>query len=59
MMRFAKAATKFYDSAEIIEYHHPNKIDAPSGTAVRTAQILAEKRKTNNKRYQQRQKISC
>jgi len=39
MMRFAKAATKFYDSAEIIEYHHPNKIDAPSGTAVRTAQI--------------------
>ena len=41
MMRFAKAATKFYDSAEIIEYHHPNKTDAPSGTAVRTAQIIA------------------
>jgi len=48
MMRFAKAATKFYDSAEIIEYHHPNKIDAPSGTAVRTAQIIAEERKANN-----------
>lgn len=48
MMRFAKAATKFYDSVEIIEYHHPNKIDAPSGTAVRTAQIIAEERKLNN-----------
>lgn len=48
MMRFAKAATKFYDSAEIIEYHHPNKIDAPSGTAIRTAQIIAEERKAHN-----------
>ena len=48
MMRFAKAATKFYDSAEIIEYHHPNKIDAPSGTAIRTAQIIAEERQLNN-----------
>jgi len=48
MMRFAKAATKFYDSAEIIEYHHPQKVDAPSGTAIRTAQIIAEERKANN-----------
>jgi 4-hydroxy-tetrahydrodipicolinate reductase len=48
MMRFAKAATKFYDSAEIIEFHHPNKIDAPSGTATRTAQIIAEERKAHN-----------
>jgi len=48
MMRFAKAATKFYDSAEIIEYHHPQKVDAPSGTAIRTAQIIAEERKVNN-----------
>ena len=48
MMRFARAATKFYDSAEIIEYHHPNKIDAPSGTAIRTAQIIAEERQLNN-----------
>lgn len=45
MMRFAKQATKFYNSAEIIEYHHPNKIDAPSGTAIRTAQIIAAERK--------------
>jgi len=48
MMRFAKAATKFYDSAEIIEYHHPQKVDAPSGTAIRTAQIIAEERKVSN-----------
>ena len=48
MMRFTKAATKFYDSAEIIEYHHPQKVDAPSGTAIRTAQIIAEERKANN-----------
>jgi len=48
MMRFAKAATKFYDSTEIIEYHHTNKVDAPSGTAIRTAQIIAEERKINN-----------
>ena len=48
MMRFAKVATKFYDSAEIIEYHHPHKIDAPSGTAIRTAQIIAEERQLNN-----------
>ena len=48
MMRFAKAATRFYDSAEIIEYHHPQKVDAPSGTAIRTAQIIAKERKANN-----------
>lgn len=48
MMRFARVATKFYDSAEIIEYHHPHKIDAPSGTAIRTAQIIAEERQLNN-----------
>jgi 4-hydroxy-tetrahydrodipicolinate reductase len=48
MMRFAKMATKFYESVEIIEYHHPNKVDAPSGTATRTAQIIAAERKTQN-----------
>ena len=37
MMRFAKMATKFYDSVEIIEYHHAQKVDSPSGTAVKTA----------------------
>ncbi len=48
MMRFAKMATKFYDSVEIIEYHHTHKVDAPSGTAVRTAKLIAQERKENN-----------
>ena len=37
MMRFAAQAARFFDSAEVIELHHANKIDAPSGTALRTA----------------------
>ena len=48
MMRFAKMAAKFYESVEIIEYHHAQKVDAPSGTATRTAKIIADERKSNN-----------
>ena len=44
MMEFAARAAKFFDSVEIIEQHHPKKVDAPSGTALRTAQIIAEAR---------------
>jgi 4-hydroxy-tetrahydrodipicolinate reductase len=43
-MRFAELAARYYGSAEIIELHHPGKIDAPSGTAVRTAEIIAAAR---------------
>ena len=43
-MRFAKLAARFYDSAEVIELHHPAKADAPSGTAMRTAQLIAQAR---------------
>lgn len=42
MMRFAQLAAPYFDSAEIIELHHNKKIDAPSGTAVATAQMMAE-----------------
>lgn len=42
MMMFAKMAAKYFDNAEIIEYHHNKKKDAPSGTAVKTAQLMAE-----------------
>ena len=38
MMRFAAEASKIMAQAEIIEYHHPAKVDAPSGTAARTAE---------------------
>ena len=41
MMQFAKAAAPFFPEAEVIELHHCNKKDAPSGTAVRTAEIIA------------------
>jgi 4-hydroxy-tetrahydrodipicolinate reductase len=43
-MRFAEIAAPFYRSAEVIELHHPEKIDAPSGTATRTAQLIAQAR---------------
>jgi 4-hydroxy-tetrahydrodipicolinate reductase len=44
-MHFAKQAAPFYQSVEVIELHHPNKADAPSGTAARTASLIAEARK--------------
>jgi 4-hydroxy-tetrahydrodipicolinate reductase len=40
MMRFAAEASRFMASAEIIELHHPAKLDAPSGTAKRTAELM-------------------
>jgi 4-hydroxy-tetrahydrodipicolinate reductase len=43
-MRFAQLAARFYESAEVIELHHPGKVDAPSGTAVHTAQLIAAAR---------------
>jgi 4-hydroxy-tetrahydrodipicolinate reductase len=45
MMEFAEKAAKFFESAEIIELHHPNKVDAPSGTAARTASLISDARK--------------
>lgn len=42
--KFAAEAAKFYDSIEIIEAHHAGKIDSPSGTAVRTAEMIAAAR---------------
>jgi 4-hydroxy-tetrahydrodipicolinate reductase len=44
MMRFAQQAARFYESVEVIELHHPNKVDAPSGTAARTAHLIAAAR---------------
>ncbi|HPT83185.1 MAG TPA: 4-hydroxy-tetrahydrodipicolinate reductase [Limnochordia bacterium] len=42
MMQFAKEAVRFFDQAEIIEYHHEQKLDAPSGTALRTRMLMEE-----------------
>ena len=44
MMGFAAQAARFYESVEVIELHHPDKVDAPSGTAARTARLLAAAR---------------
>ena len=42
---FAKVAAPYFESAEVIELHHPTKVDAPSGTAIHTAHGIAEARK--------------
>ncbi|NEG96770.1 4-hydroxy-tetrahydrodipicolinate reductase [Bifidobacterium sp. SMB2] len=42
---FAGIAAKYFESAEVVEMHHPNKVDAPSGTAIHTAHTIAEARK--------------
>jgi 4-hydroxy-tetrahydrodipicolinate reductase len=44
-MRFAQIAAPFYPSVEVIEMHHPGKVDAPSGTAARTAELIAAARR--------------
>jgi 4-hydroxy-tetrahydrodipicolinate reductase len=44
MMEFAERAAKYFESIEIIEQHHPQKLDAPSGTALRTAEVIAAAR---------------
>jgi 4-hydroxy-tetrahydrodipicolinate reductase len=44
MMRFAAQAARFFESAEVIELHHAGKADAPSGTALRTAHVIADAR---------------
>lgn len=44
MMEFAKAAAPYFPEAEVIEFHHCNKKDSPSGTAVRTAELIASSR---------------
>ena len=45
MMRFAEQAARFFESVEIVELHHPDKADAPSGTSRRTAELVAAARR--------------
>jgi 4-hydroxy-tetrahydrodipicolinate reductase len=44
LMQFAREAAPHFESVEIVELHHPDKVDAPSGTAVHTAEVIAEAR---------------
>jgi 4-hydroxy-tetrahydrodipicolinate reductase len=46
MMKFAAQAAKYFESVEIIELHHPDKADAPSGTAIKTAEMITSARKS-------------
>jgi len=46
MMQFAAQAARYFESVEIVELHHPEKADAPSGTASRTAELITESRKS-------------
>ena len=48
MMKYAQDAAKYFPDVEIIEYHHPKKLDAPSGTAKKTAELIAKIKKENN-----------
>ena len=45
LMKFAQEAARFFPSVEIVELHHPDKVDAPSGTAMRTARLVAAARR--------------
>ena len=47
LMKFAQEAAKYFPDAEVIEMHHEDKLDAPSGTAISTAKMIAEARKQN------------
>lgn len=49
MMQFAATAARYFESVEIIELHHPEKADAPSGTAARTAEMITEERKRSKR----------
>ncbi|GAA1413582.1 4-hydroxy-tetrahydrodipicolinate reductase [Catellatospora coxensis] len=49
MMEFAERAARHFDSVEIIEQHHPKKVDAPSGTALHTARLIEQARKAAGK----------
>lgn len=48
MMKYAQDAAKYFPDVEIIEYHHPKKVDAPSGTAKKTAELIAFIKKEKN-----------
>jgi len=48
LMRFAREAARYFESVEIIELHHPDKLDAPSGTARHTAEMIAQVRRESD-----------
>ncbi|MFE8695681.1 4-hydroxy-tetrahydrodipicolinate reductase [Cytobacillus sp. FJAT-53684] len=57
MMKFAQLAGKYFDDVEIIELHHDQKLDAPSGTAVKTAELIAEVRESKQQGHPQEEEV--
>jgi len=51
MMKFAQNAAKYFSDVEILEMHHDQKLDAPSGTAIKTAQLISEERTAKKQGY--------
>ncbi|MDI9818956.1 MULTISPECIES: 4-hydroxy-tetrahydrodipicolinate reductase [unclassified Legionella] len=58
MMRFAAEAARLLETVEIIEAHHPQKFDAPSGTAMKTAEMIAAARTVKNKQSDSHELVS-
>lgn len=52
MMKFSQMAAKYFNDVEIIELHHDQKLDAPSGTAVKTAQMISDVREAKKQGHQ-------
>lgn len=50
MMKYAADAARYFNDVEIIEYHHPGKLDAPSATAIKTAEMIASNQKHKSSR---------
>lgn len=57
MMKFSREAARYYQHAEIIELHHNNKADSPSGTAIKTAELIANVREEANKKIEDKMTI--
>ena len=58
MMEFSKKAAKFLDDVEIIEQHHDGKLDAPSGTAIKTAELIQENLSGEEKEQEEIEKLA-
>lgn len=59
MMKFAKSTAQYFPDVEIIELHHAAKVDAPSATAIRTAQMIAEARSGDLQKVSGRENLKC
>ncbi|MBM7703338.1 4-hydroxy-tetrahydrodipicolinate reductase [Metabacillus iocasae] len=57
MMKFSQMAAKYFSDVEIIELHHDNKLDAPSGTGLKTAELISEVRETKKQGHPEEKEI--